>query len=86
MSIEYFTIQYQTKAKSLMSNSTGQRPVYWMMLFNLRPERAVAIKDTLTPFQGYDWMRTSQHRALPCAIAKRALPLIDNDWANRKLS
>jgi hypothetical protein len=58
-----------------MSNSTGQRPVFRRMLCNLRPEGAGAIRHWLTPLQGYVWVVTLLHRALPCAIAKRALPL-----------
>jgi hypothetical protein len=33
MNIIHSTQLYQTKAESLMSNSTGQRPVYLKMLF-----------------------------------------------------
>jgi hypothetical protein len=58
-------IMTHVKAESLMSNSTGQRPVWLMMVLSLRPERAIAIKNRLTPFQGYGWTRTFHHRALP---------------------
>jgi hypothetical protein len=80
MNIGYSTQRHRSKAESLMSNSAGQRPVYLRILFSLRPERAVATKNRLTPFQGYGEMRSFQHRALPCANAKRALLLVCNDW------
>jgi hypothetical protein len=56
MNIGYFIQQPPMKAESLMSNSTGQRPVGLRMLFSLRPVRAIATRNRLTPLQGYGWM------------------------------
>jgi hypothetical protein len=69
-------IMKHVKAESLASNSTGQRPVWLMMVLSLRPKRAIAIKNRLTPFQGYGWTSTFHHRALPCAIANKAFSLM----------
>jgi hypothetical protein len=83
----YFIQRSQIKAESLTSNSTGQRPVWLMTLLSLRPERAIAIRNRLTPLQGYGWIEAFHHRALLplrnklCAIAKRALPLTCRDMA-----
>jgi hypothetical protein len=80
MNTDYSIQRHRSKAESLMSNSIGQRPMNWMTRLNLRPVRAIATRFGLTPFQGYGRVMTFLRRALPYAIAQRALPLMCNDW------
>jgi hypothetical protein len=59
--LSHDTITDGFKAESLMSNSTGQRPVNGMMRLSLRPVRAIATRYRLMPLTCNDWAQSGNH-------------------------
>ncbi|MDR0832693.1 MAG: hypothetical protein LBN93_00650, partial [Candidatus Symbiothrix sp.] len=70
------TQSLQVKGNALLAIAQGNALCIGGLLVSLRPERAIATRYWLTPFQGYGWSWTFLHRALPCASAHKAFSLI----------